>query len=83
MHKYYVKSGSLRVVILGEDERDAIAKALEYATSRGNENSPSVTLDDFFYANERGFSSMDDCCYYWTSRKFLCYFWWIEIRGSQ
>lgn len=60
MHKYYVKSGSLRVVILGEDERDAIAKALEYATSRGNQNSPSVTLDDFFYANERGFSSMDD-----------------------
>tara|TARA_B110001454_G_C12305291_1_gene261267 strand:+ start:225 stop:470 length:246 start_codon:yes stop_codon:yes gene_type:complete len=60
MNKYYVKSGNLQVIILGEDERDAIARALEYSTSTGCKDSPSVTLDDFFYANERGFSSMDE-----------------------
>lgn len=61
MRKYYVKSGDLRVIILGEDEKDAIMRALEFVTTSDVQaTKPAATLDHFFYANERGFMSMDD-----------------------
>jgi|TARA_Y100000310_G_scaffold343876_1_gene453630 hypothetical protein len=58
MNKYYIKSGTLHVVILGEDERDAIVKAVELATN--GENRADVILDDHFYANEQGFDSISE-----------------------
>jgi len=58
MNKYYIKSGTLRVVILGEDERDAIIKAIGLVTN--GESRADIELDDYFYANERGFASISE-----------------------
>jgi hypothetical protein len=58
MNKYYVKSGTLQVVILGNDERDAISRAVEFASKV--KNGKELELDDYFWANERGFDSICD-----------------------
>jgi hypothetical protein len=58
MKKYYIKSGSLRVVILASDERKAIIQALEFATDL--EGREDLEIDDYFYVNEQGFDSMDE-----------------------
>tara|TARA_R100001244_G_C5153230_1_gene129997 strand:- start:490 stop:729 length:240 start_codon:yes stop_codon:yes gene_type:complete len=59
MNKYYVKSGNLAIIILGEDERDAIHNAVTLA-AESESTAKDLFMDDFFYVNERGFDSMND-----------------------
>ena len=56
--KYYVKSGTLQVVIFGDDERDAVCRAVESACKV--RNGKELQLDDYFYVNEQGFESICD-----------------------
>ena len=59
MNKYYVKSGNLAIVILGEDERDAIHNAVTFAAA-SESTAKDLFMDDYFCVNERGFESMND-----------------------
>tara|TARA_R110000744_G_scaffold136033_1_gene245763 strand:+ start:5579 stop:5821 length:243 start_codon:yes stop_codon:yes gene_type:complete len=54
--KYYVKSGTLEVVILGEDERNAVCRAVE--SSCRDAEGKELQLGDYFYVNEQGFESI-------------------------
>ena len=58
MSKYYVRSGILQVVISAIDERDAVIKAVTYA-SENDRLCKKLFTADHFRVNERGFDSMD------------------------
>ncbi len=58
MSKYYVRSGSLQVIISAIDERDAVSKAVIYA-SESDKLCKDLFIADYFHVNERGFQSMD------------------------
>ena len=58
MKKYYVRSGSLRIIILADDEKKAIMNGLEFAT--GLEDRGDLEIDDHFCVNEQGFDSMNE-----------------------
>jgi hypothetical protein len=57
MSKYYVRSGNLEVVISAIDERDAVSKAVMYA-SENDKLCSKLFVADYFYVNERGFDTM-------------------------
>jgi len=57
MSKYYVRSGNLQVVISAIDERDAVTKAVMYA-SESKKLCKNLFVADQFYVNERGFETM-------------------------
>ena len=58
MKKYYVMSGSLRIIILADDEKKAIVNGLEFAT--GLEGREDLEIGDHFCVNEKGFDSMNE-----------------------
>lgn len=55
MDKYYVQSGTLGVVILGEDAWDAVKRSIKLVatTDTGGDH----TLDHHFHVGEKGFES--------------------------
>ena len=69
MPKYYVSSGNMNVVILGENSPDAILRALTYIiTTHGGDNLvlsggtgelEDIELEPEFQVSEKGFRSDD------------------------
>lgn len=56
MPKYYISSGSMNIIIQGENKTDAILSALN---SHIEKHGLSVNLKPHFYVSEKGFRSDD------------------------
>jgi hypothetical protein len=56
MDKFYVQSGTLSVVILAEDEWDAIKRSIKLVATT-TDTGGDHTLDHHFHVGEKGFES--------------------------